>query len=112
MMRARFPGSLQQDANGESLRVLVENGVGTPGLVEKARTKLVASGFRFINGGNASPFNADPSGVLVPDGTDKSLERGKKVAAALGLPASSVRPEDRGQSVADVIVILGSDFAP
>ena len=41
MMRARFPGALQQDANGESLRVLVENGVGTPGLVEKARTKLV-----------------------------------------------------------------------
>lgn len=112
MMRARFPGALQQDANGDSLRVLVENGVGTPGLVEKARTKLVAAGFRFINGGNASPFNADPSGVLVPDGTDKSLERGKRVAAALGLPESSVRPEDRGQSVADVIVILGSDFAP
>jgi hypothetical protein len=50
--------------------------------------------------------------VLVPDGTAKSLERGKKVAAALGLPESSVRPEDRGQSVADVIVILGSDFTP
>ena len=111
-MRARFPGSLQQDANGESLRVLVENGVGTPGLVEKARTKLVAAGFRFINGGNASPFNTDPSGVLVPDGTDKSLERGRRVAAALGLPASSVHPEDRGQSVADVIVLLGSDFTP
>jgi anionic cell wall polymer biosynthesis LytR-Cps2A-Psr (LCP) family protein len=111
-MRARFPGVLQKDANGESLRVLVENGVGTPGLVEKARTKLVAAGFRFVNGGNASPFNADPSGVLVPDGTDKSLERGRRVAAALGLPDSSVRPEDRGQSVADVIVILGSDFTP
>jgi anionic cell wall polymer biosynthesis LytR-Cps2A-Psr (LCP) family protein len=101
-MRARFPGVLQKDANGESLRVLVE----------KARTKLVAAGFRFVNGGNASPFNADPSGVLVPDGTDKSLERGRRVAAALGLPDSSVRPEDRGQSVADVIVILGSDFTP
>ena len=87
MMQARFPGSLQKDANGESLRVLVENGVGTPGLVEKARTKLVDAGFRFINGGNASPFNSDPSGVLVPDGTDKSLERGRRVAAALGLPA-------------------------
>jgi anionic cell wall polymer biosynthesis LytR-Cps2A-Psr (LCP) family protein len=111
-MRARFPGSLQQDATGESLRVLVENGVGTPGLVEKARTKLVAAGFRFVNGGNASPFNADPSGVLVPDGTDKSLERGRRVADTLGLPASSVRPENRGQSVADVIVILGSDFTP
>jgi anionic cell wall polymer biosynthesis LytR-Cps2A-Psr (LCP) family protein len=112
MMRSRFPGALQQDAGGESLRVLVENGVGTPGLVEKARSKLVDAGFRFINGGNASPFNKDPSVVLVPDGTDASLQRGRRVAAALGLPGSSVQPEDRGQSVADVIVILGSDFAP
>jgi anionic cell wall polymer biosynthesis LytR-Cps2A-Psr (LCP) family protein len=111
-MRARFPGALQKDSGGESLRVLVENGVGTPGLVEKARAKLVAAGFRFVNGGNASPFNHDPSGVLVPDGTDKSLDRGRRVAAALGLPESSVQPEDRGQSVADVIVILGADFAP
>ena len=111
-MRSRFPGALQRDANGESLRVLVENGVGTPGLVEKARTRLVDAGFRFVNGGNASPFNNDPSQVLVPDGTDKSLARGRRVAQTLGLPASAVTPEDRGQTVADVIVILGKDFAP
>ena len=36
-MRTRFPGSLQHDAAGEVVRVLVENGVGTPGLVEQAR---------------------------------------------------------------------------
>jgi hypothetical protein len=111
-MRTRFPGALQQDANGESLRVLVENGVGTPGLVEKARTRLVDAGFRFVNGGNASPFNDDPSAVLVPDGTKESLARGRRVAQTLGLPESAVTPEDRGQTVADVIVILGGDFAP
>lgn len=111
-MRSRFPGALQRDANGEALRVLVENGVGTPGLVEKARTRLVDAGFRFVNGGNASPFNDDPSQVLVPDGTDQSLARGRRVAQTLGLPESSVTPEDRGQTVADVIVILGKDFAP
>jgi hypothetical protein len=80
--------------------------------VEKARTKLVAAGFQFINGGNASPFNADPSSIQVPDGTEKSLARGRQVAAALGLPADSVVPTDRGQTVADVIVLLGSDFTP
>jgi anionic cell wall polymer biosynthesis LytR-Cps2A-Psr (LCP) family protein len=111
MMRTRFPGALQQ-ANGETVRVLVENGVGTPGLTVKARVKLVDKGFRFINGGNASPFNDDPSSIQVPDGTDKSIARGREVAAALGLPASSVVPVDRGQTVADVIVILGKDFKP
>jgi hypothetical protein len=72
----------------------------------------VDAGFRFVNGGNASPFNNDPSQVLVPDGTDESLARGRRVAQTLGLPASAVTPEDRGQTVADVIVILGKDFAP
>lgn len=112
MMRARFPGALLTDPAGESLRVLVENGVGTPGLVEAARAKLVAAGFRFTNGGNAAEFSGDPSTVIVPDGTQQSVRRGQRVAAALGLPDSAIATSDRGQTVADVIVILGSDFSP
>jgi hypothetical protein len=112
MMRSLFPAALQQDAGGEVLRVLVENGVGTPGLVEKARAKLVHDGFRFVNGGNAASFDFDESAVIIPDGTEKSVARGKRVAASLGLPDSSVTTSDRGQTVADVIVILGKDFAP
>ncbi|MGH8894085.1 MAG: LCP family protein, partial [Actinomycetes bacterium] len=111
-MRSLFPGALQKDAGGQVVRVLVENGVGTPGLVEQARAKLVAAGFRFVNGGNAGSFGAGPSTVLIPDGTDESVGRGQRVAAALGLPDSAVSTSDRGQTVADVIVILGSDFAP
>jgi anionic cell wall polymer biosynthesis LytR-Cps2A-Psr (LCP) family protein len=112
MMRTRFPGALQKDAGGEVLRVLVENGVGTPGLVEKARTKLVDDGFRFVNGGNAASFDNEESAVIIPDGTQQSVSRGERVAASLGLPTTSVVPSDRGQTVADVIVILGKDFAP
>ena len=112
MMRTRFPAALQQDAGGEVLRVLVENGVGTPGLVEKARAKLVDDGFRFVNGGNAASFDFDESAVIIPDGTAKSVARGQRVARSLGLPESSVSTSDRGQTVADVIVILGKDFAP
>jgi hypothetical protein len=110
-MRSMFPGSLQKDAAGETLRVLVENGVGTPGLVEQARAKLVDDGFRFVNGGNASEFGLAESVVLVPDGTSQSTARGRRVADSLGLPAGAVVPSDRGQTVADVIVILGKDFA-
>ncbi len=112
MLREKFPGALQSDAAGGSVRVLVENGLGTPGLVEKARAKLVDAGFRFLNGGNASSFSDKPSTVLVADGTDESIAGGRRVAAALGLPADSVLPNARGQDVADVIVILGPDFAP
>ena len=112
MMRARFPGALQTDPAGEVLRVLVENGVGTPGLVEQARSKLVAAGFRFVNGGNAADFTGEPSSVIIPDGTESRVRQGQRVATALGLPTSSIATSDRGQTVADVIVILGSDFTP
>jgi hypothetical protein len=111
-LRDKFPGALQKDASGGVVRVLVENGVGTPGLVEQARSKLVDAGFQFKNGGNASPFTNQPSSIQVSDGTDASMAKGRRVAAALGLPADSVVPNDRGQTIADVIVILGPDFRP
>jgi hypothetical protein len=112
MMRSLFPAALQEDAGGEVLRVLVENGVGTPGLVEAARARLVEDGFRFVNGGNAAEFGFEQSAVIIPDGTEQNIRRGQRVAASLGLPDSSVTTSDRGQTVADVIVILGQDFTP
>jgi anionic cell wall polymer biosynthesis LytR-Cps2A-Psr (LCP) family protein len=97
-LRAKFPGALQRSPVGV-VRVLVENGVGTPGLVEQARAKLVDAGFRFVNGGNASSFTQDPSSIQVSDGTEESVTKGRQVAAALGLPADSVVPNDRGQTL-------------
>ena len=52
------------------------------------------------------------SAVLIPDSTPASVERGAAVAAALGLPASSVGVSGQGQTVAEVIVVLGRDFKP
>jgi len=112
MMRSLLPGALQTDPGGEVLRVLVENGVGTPGLVELARAKLVAEGFRFVNGGNAAEFGVQQSAVFIPDGTAASVRRGERVSASLGLPNDAVTTNNRGQTVADVIVILGGDFVP
>ena len=34
------------------------------------------------------------------------------MAKALGLPASDVELTDQGQTIADVVVILGADFKP
>jgi hypothetical protein len=110
LLRSTFPGALLHDASGSVVRVLVENGVGTPDLVEKARTRLVKSGFQFVNGGNASSFGVKSSVVLIKNGTDTSQRQGDEVATSLGLPANSVEISTRGQTVADVIVILGRDF--
>jgi anionic cell wall polymer biosynthesis LytR-Cps2A-Psr (LCP) family protein len=112
LMQARFAPSLVADTAGGAVRVLVQNGVGTPGLVDKARTKLVKAGFRFVNGGNASAFGEKTSTVLIPDSAPASVDRGAAVAAALGLPASAVGVSGQGQTVAEVIVVLGRDFKP
>jgi anionic cell wall polymer biosynthesis LytR-Cps2A-Psr (LCP) family protein len=111
MIRRLLPGALQTAPDGEVLSVLVENGVGTPGLNEQARELLVAAGFRYVPGGNAAEFNDEPSAIFVPDGTEESIRRGRQVAEALNLPASAVVPSNRGQTIADVIVVLGPDFA-
>jgi hypothetical protein len=112
LMKAKFSGSLTREGPGKSIRVLVQNGVGTPGLVDKARTRLVAGGFRFVNGGNAPQFGVAKTIVYIADSTDASQQSGAKVAAALRVPAASVTGTSQGQTVADVIVILGRDFRP
>ena len=112
LMQARFPQALVEEGQGDALRVLVQNGVGTPGLVDRARSRLVDAGFRFVNGGNAPDFDNPTSRVVIPDATQASQERGRQVAAALGLPATSVELTTQGQTVADVIVVLGRDFRP
>ncbi|MEP6760432.1 MAG: LCP family protein [Sporichthyaceae bacterium] len=112
LMEARFGPSLVKDTAGGPVRVLVQNGVGTPGLVDKARTKLVKAGFRFVNGNNASEFGHKQSTVLIADSAPASVERGAAVAAALGLPADTIEVSGQGQTVAEVIVVLGRDFKP
>jgi hypothetical protein len=91
-------------------RVLVQNGVGRPGLELAAAQQLTDAGFAFANGGNANHFGYDTSVVIVPDDSSASLELGDSVAKALGLPASAVEVAGEGQTIADVIVILGANY--
>lgn len=100
------------DAAAQNVRVLVQNGVGTPGLGEQAYQKLHAAGFTFIPGGNANHFGSQKTVVLIPDGSSESIQTGQSVAKALGVPAGSVMIDDQGQTVADIVVILGQDFKP
>jgi hypothetical protein len=105
-------GSLPPQRAGGPVRVLVQNGVGTPGLGEQARGLLVEEGFTYVNGGNANRFGYRTSVVLIRDASAAARTQGAEVAAALGLPESDLRVAAQGQSVADVVVILGADFAP
>jgi len=94
----------------EGNRVLVLNGVGTPGLGQQVRAKLIPAGFVFIGSRNAREFNQCCTQVLVKDATAEGTALGNRVAKALGVPLSSVKSSDQIGTIADVVVIVGKDF--
>ncbi len=104
--------SLPPDAGGDQITVLIQNGVGTPGLEQDAAKLLQDAGYDFLNGGNANTFGVKQTIVLIPDSTPASVTLGEDVASTLGVPSSAVQVSDQGSSVADVIVVLGEDFKP
>jgi hypothetical protein len=105
-----LPDSIPPGAREEGNRVLVLNGVGTPGLGEKVRAKLVPAGFVFVGSRNAPTFGYLKTQVLVKDATTAGTELGNRVARALGVPSTSVRSSNQIGTIADVVVIVGRDF--
>jgi hypothetical protein len=111
-VQASLAASIPEGLRSGDNRVLVKNGIGTPQLGATTRPRLLKAQFVYLDGGNVPgfPFRARKSAVLIFDGSLAARERGAKVAAALGLPASDVQISNIGQSVADVIVVLGRDY--
>lgn len=110
VVSARLAGALSP-AGEDTARVLVLNGVGTPGLGEVARNRLVAAGLRFVPGGNTSQFGREQTAVLVPSSSPQDRAWGSAVAEALGLGPDAVAVGQDDPTLADVIVVLGADFA-
>ncbi len=106
-----FADSVPPGVRAGNNRFLVLNGVGTPGLGEAVRARLVPSGFVFVDARNAPSFGVAQTQILVPLATPEAQQLGERVAKALGLPATSVRAQAFG-TVADVIVLVGADFTP
>ncbi|HUR14680.1 MAG TPA: LCP family protein [Mycobacteriales bacterium] len=106
LLAASIPAGVRSVGN----RVLVLNGVGTPGLGEKVRAKLVPAGFVFVGSRNANAFTYARTQVLVKDATTQGAALGARVAQALGVPTSSVKVSDQIGTIADVVVIVGRDF--
>jgi LCP family protein required for cell wall assembly len=112
MVAQRLAGASLPVPPGGRAHVLVQNGVGTPGLGEAARAVLVSRGYIFRTGGNATRFTDGPSVVLIPDATPQSRALGTRMTQLLGLPATAVQLDGNPTTIADVIVILGSDYQP
>jgi hypothetical protein len=73
---------------------------------------LIDAGFTYVNGGNAAKFGQVATAIVVPNSKPESLTWGTDIAKSLSVPSTAVQVATSGQSIADVIVVLGSDFAP
>jgi LCP family protein required for cell wall assembly len=107
-LKASIPAGLLSGGN----TVLVKNGIGTPQLGRSTRERLLKAGFVYVDGGNVPgfPYRNQLSVVIVFSSNQNAIDRGNRVAKALNVPVADVRVSQLGQSVADVIVLLGKDY--
>jgi anionic cell wall polymer biosynthesis LytR-Cps2A-Psr (LCP) family protein len=112
MVTRYLSDAVRQPGPNSKVRVLVQNGRIVPGLGASARDRLVDGGFTYVYGGNAPTLVDGPTQIVVPDTSTESLQWGSDIAKALGVPETDVRVATEGQTIADVIVVLGTDFPP
>jgi anionic cell wall polymer biosynthesis LytR-Cps2A-Psr (LCP) family protein len=105
LLAQSVPAGARQTGN----RVLVLNGVGTPGIGDKVRAKIVPAGFVFVASRNNATFGVAKTRVLIKEATPEAQAVGEKVAKALGVPLDSVQTAEIG-TIADVVVVVGADF--
>ena len=94
-------------ADDSAIRIIIYNGVGTPGIAGLAAQQLIGGGMRVVDTKNADRFDYDSTLIVVQDG---NLEQGDAVREALGVGEVVDQPSE--QDVADVIVIIGADYVP
>ena len=94
-------------AEDSAVRVIIYNGVGTAGIAGDAAQQLIEAGMRVVDTRNADRFDYANTLIVVQDG---DMAQGSLIAEALGVGEVIDQPSD--QDVADVIVIIGADYAP
>jgi anionic cell wall polymer biosynthesis LytR-Cps2A-Psr (LCP) family protein len=106
-------GVLQSQPPSSGTRVLVENGTGNAQLTQQllglAQIKLVNAGDSFVAGGNATGPPQSTSSVEV--GSAGGQNTANQVAETLNLPLTAVHVVSGLPSLADVVVVLGNDWA-
>jgi hypothetical protein len=95
------------DQQRQALRVIVLNGVGTPGVAGKAAQQLIREGFRVVDSRNADRFDYETTRILLYHGTEADAQQ---VRESIGV--GDILVESAPQDIADVIVIVGSDYKP
>jgi hypothetical protein len=98
---------VQASARKATPRVIVYNGVGTPGLAGVASQQLIRAGLRVVDSGNADKFDYLATVIYLYHGTQADAEA---VRSTLGV--GRILVQSAPQDLADMIIIIGADYRP
>lgn len=96
------------DQQKPAIRLIVYNGVGTPGVAGKAAQQLIRKGFRVVDSRNAENFGYKTTQILLYHGTDEDAAAVREALGGVG----EVIAQSAAQNVADMIVVIGEDYVP
>ena len=88
------------------IRLVVLNGVGTPGIGEDVARILVPEGYRLVSSGNANTFDLEVTQIIASSRAD--LDAAQRAQALLDAGEISLGNQPTG--LADVTVVVGEDF--
>lgn len=95
-------------AAGDSVRVQVLNGVGTPGIGRQVDARMDDARFRLALSGNADSFDVEETRILVYDEQPATLDAARSLRDQLGV--GTIQVSRQPQSVIDLTVVVGADF--
>jgi hypothetical protein len=90
----------------DAVRLVVLNGVGTPGIGEEVARILIPEGFRLVSSGNANTFRLEVTQIIASSRRD--IEAAELARTLLG--AGEVSLGNQSAGLADVTVVVGRDF--
>jgi hypothetical protein len=90
----------------DAVRLVVLNGVGTPGIGEEVARILIPEGFRLVSSGNANTFRLEVTQIIASSRRD--IEAAELARTLLGAGEVSLGNQPAG--LADVTVVVGRDF--
>lgn len=103
-----FPDALLETGHDGPLRVVVQRAGASVGAEIAARVVLSEAGIGVVSD-RPSPDAVPATRVLVPSDSPEAVAAGEQVAAALGLPPSTVVVDSGPDPVVDVRLMLGPD---
>ncbi len=104
-----MPSAIPEGGGAQALALQVLNGVGRPGIGQQVDQALEGLGFRLVLSDNARSFDVTETQIVIYDESPAMVAAAERVRQALGV--GTILVSRQPQSVVDLTIVVGADFA-